>query len=159
MKRVMIFTLMFLAIMFTAPAWSHHPAEGIVSDDIWQMVNDNLVEAGSPHLTIDMSDIMDSMGTVDVPSSGNDCSGNADCGGRVLLVTSIIVEPTDFQTYMDAIEDVTINRLPAGNMTSDKAFAFEIVTEDLIDGRIMISIFEPVGSGESQDDLTPKKGN
>jgi hypothetical protein len=44
-------------------------------------------------------------------------------------------------------------------MTSDKALAFEIVTEDLTDGRIMISIFEPVGSGESQDDLTPKKGN
>ena len=150
---------MFLGIMFTAPAWSHHPAQGIVSDDIWQMVNDNLVAVGSPHLTIDLGDIMDSMGTVSVPSSGNDCSGSADCGGRVLLLTSIIVEPTDFETYMDAIEDVTINRLPAGNTTSETALTLDVLTEVLIDGRIMISIYEPVGSGESQDDLLPKKGN
>lgn len=159
MKRHIIYTLMFLGVMFTAPVWSHHPAEGIVSDDIWQMVNDNLEAVGSPHLTIDLSDIMDSMGTIDVPSSGNDCSGDADCGGRVLLVTSIIVEPTDFQIYMDAIEDVIINRLPAGNTTSETAYTLDVSTEVLIDGRIMISVFEPVGSGESQDDLTPKKGN
>ena len=158
MKRLLILTLMFLGAIFTAQVWSHHPAEGIVSDDIWQMVNDNLEAADSPHLTIDLSDIMDSMGTANVPSGSNDCSGDADCGGRVLLVTSIVVEASDFQTYMDAIEDVIINRLPAGNITSDQALALDVVTEVLSDGRIMISVFEPVGSGESQDDMTPKKG-
>lgn len=158
MKRLLILSLMFLGAMFTAQVWSHHPAEGIVSDDIWQMVNDNLIAADSPHLTIDLSDIMDSMGTVNVPSGSNDCSGDADCGGRVLLVTSIVVEASDFDDYMDAIEDVTINRAPSGDTSSDKALTLDIVTEDLSDGRIMISVFEPVGSGESQDDMTPKKG-
>ncbi len=156
MKRLMILSLMFLGIVLIAPVWSHHPAEGIVSDDIWQMVNDNLIAAGSPHLTIDFDNIMDSMGVAD-------CSGSTDCGGRVLLVTSIVVETTDLQIYMDEIEaasvEIAINRIPSGNMNSDMAATFEVVTEDLLNGMTVISIYEPVGSGESQDDLIPKKGN
>jgi len=157
MKRLMILSLMFLGVAFIAPVWSHHPAEGIVSDDIWQMVNDNLIEAGSPHLTIDFDNIMDSMGVAD-------CSGSTDCGGRVLLVTSIVVETADLQVYLDEIDaasaDLAINRIPSGKTSSEMAATFEVVTEDLSNGMTIISIYEPVGSGDSQidPDFAPKNG-
>ena len=31
--------------LFAASAWSHHAAEGIISDDLWYMIDEMLVEA------------------------------------------------------------------------------------------------------------------
>lgn len=160
MKRLMIFSLMFLGILFVAPAWSHHPAQGIVSDDIWQMIDGLLEDADSPHLTLDFDDVMDSMGVATVPGAGNDCSGDTDCGGRMLLVTSIVV-PTayvdDYLIYIDfAVEDS--NRVPSGNTSSETAYTLEIAIEDLDGDLTEIALYEPIGSGQSQDDLMPKKG-
>lgn len=161
MKRLMILSLVFLGIAFIAPAWSHHPAEGIVSDDIWQMIDGMLAEADSPHLTLDFDDVMDSMGVVNVPGGGEDCSGNTDCGGRMLLVTSIVV-PTvyadEYLVYVDvAVADS--NRVPSGKTDSGTALIMDVVVEDLEEGLTEISLYEPIGSGQSQDDMTPKKGN
>ena len=161
MKRLVILSLMFLGIVFIAPAWSHHPAEGIVSDDIWQMIDGLLEEADSPHLTLDFDDVMDSMGVANVPGGGENCTGNTDCGGRMLLVTSIVV-PTeyadDYLIYIDfAVADS--NRAPSGKTGSGTALIMDVVVEDLEDGLTEISLYEPIGSGQSQDDMTPKKGN
>ncbi len=161
MKRLMILSLMFLGILYIAPAWSHHPAEGIVSDDIWQMIDGLLEDADSPHLSIDFDDVMDSMGVAAVPGGGEDCAGNTDCGGRQLLVTSIVV-PTayadEYLIYIDfAVADS--NRAPSGNTKSETALTLEVVVEDLEDGLTEIALYEPIGSGESQDDMMPKKGN
>jgi hypothetical protein len=161
MKRLLVLSLMLLGMLFIAPAWSHHPAQGIVSDDIWQMVDDLLEEADSPHLTIDFDDVMDSMAVAAVPGGGENCSGNTDCGGRLLLVTSIVV-PTiyadDYLIYVDfAVADT--NRVPSGQTRSDTALKLAVVVEDLDDDLTQISVYEPIGSGESQDDLMPKRGN
>jgi len=161
MKRFMILTLMFLGMLFAAPVWSHHAAEGIVSDDIWQMIDGLLEDADSPHLSIDFDDVMDSMGIAAAPGGGDDCAGNNDCGGRLLLVTSIVV-PTiyveDYMIYIDfAVADR--NRVPAGKTSSGTALNLEIVIEDLPDGLTEISLYEPIGSGQSQVDFTPKQGN
>lgn len=160
MKRLMILSLLFLGALYIAPAFSHHPAEGIVSDDIWQNIDDMLEEADSPHLNIDFDDVMDSMGVAEVPGAGNDCSGNDECGGRMLLVTSIVV-PTiyadDYLIYIDfAVADA--NRVPSGNTDSGTAYTLEVDVE-ILDGDLTeIALYEPIGSGQSQDDMVPKKG-
>lgn len=160
MKRLMILTLIFLGILFVAPAWSHHPAEGIVSDDIWQMIDGLLEDADSPHLYIDFDDVMDSMGVAEVPGAGNDCSGDADCGGRMLLVTSIVV-PTvyadEYLIYVDfAVADA--NRVPSGNTVSGTAYILEVDVEVLEGDLTEIALYEPIGSRQSLDDVTPGKG-
>ena len=160
MKRLMTLSLLFLGVLYIAPAFSHHPAQGIVSDDIWQMIDGLLEDADSPHLSIDFDDVMDSMGVAEGPGAGNDCSGNDDCGGRMLLVTSIVV-PTqyvdEYLIYVDfAVADA--NRAPSGNTSSGTAYTLEVAVEDLDDGLTEIALYEPIGSGESQDDMVPKKG-
>jgi hypothetical protein len=160
MKRLMILSLLFLGALYMSPAFSHHPAQGIVSDDIWQMIDGLLEDADSPHLSIDFDDVMDSMGVVEVPGAGNDCSGNDDCGGRMLLVTSIVV-PTqyvdEYLIYVDfAVADA--NRAPSGNTSSGTAYTLEVAVEDLDGDLTEIALYEPVGSGQSQDDMVPKKG-
>lgn len=160
MKRLMILSLIFLGILYIAPAWTHHPAQGVVSDDIWQMIDGLLEDADSPHLSIDFDDVMDSMGVAEVPGAGNDCSGNDECGGRMLLVTSIVV-PTeyadDYLIYVDfAVADA--NRAPSGNTGSGTAYTLEVDVE-ILDGDLTeIALYEPIGSGQSQDDMVPKKG-
>ena len=160
MKRLMILSLLFLGALYMSPAFSHHPAQGIVSDDIWQMIDGLLDDADSPHLSIDFDDVMDSMGVAEVPGAGNDCSGNDDCGGRMLLVTSIVV-PTqyvdEYLIYVDfAVADA--NRAPSGNTSSGTAYTLEVAVEDLDGDLTEIALYEPVGSGQSQDDMVPKKG-
>ena len=160
MKRLMILSLLFLGILYIAPVWSHHPAQGIVSDDIWQRIDGLLEDANSPHLSIDYNDVMDSMGIVEVPGAGNDCSGNDDCGGRMLLVSSIVV-PTEYADEYLIYVDFAVaeaNRVPSGSTGSGTAYTLDVVVEDLDGDLTEIAVYEPIGSGQSQDDMVPKKG-
>ena len=138
MKRLMIVSLISLAMLFIAPAWSHHPAEGIVSDEIWQMVDDLLVEADSPHLDLVFDDM-----------------------GQPLLVTSIVVENEDVDAFMadinEGIDEIIssentreMNSVPSDQSTreNNRNSAVSIVPEDLGDGTTQISIYEPIGSGQ-----------
>ena len=157
MKRYLILALMALGILAAAPAWSHHAAEGIVSDDIWQMIDGLLEDANSPHLNIDFDDVMDSMGVASVGGFGDSCSGNNDCGGRLLLVTSVTV-PTEYvdeyMIYIDfAVSDR--NRVPSGKTSSGTALKLKIVIDDLDDGWTEISLLEPIGNGQPLDSLVP----
>lgn len=152
MKRLMILSLMFLGILLVAPAWSHHAAEGIVSDDIWQRIDSMLEEANSPHLNIDFDNVMDSMAVAEVGGGGEYCSGNNDCGGRLLLETSIVV-PTEYvdeyMIYIDfAVDDS--NRAPSGKVNSGRALTLEVIVEDLENDLTQIFLYEPIGSGQSQ---------
>ena len=64
----------------------------------------------------------------------------------------------DYLIYIDfAVADS--NRAPSGKTGSGTALIMEVVVEDLEDGLTEISLYEPIGSGQSQDDMTPKKGN
>jgi len=157
MKRFLIPGLLFLGVLFSAPAWSHHAAEGIVSDDIWQMIDGLLEDADSPHLSIDFDDVMDSMAVAAAPGGSGDCSGNNDCSGRLFLVTSIVV-PTeyvdDYMIYVDfAVADW--NRVPAGKTGSGTAIVLGIDISDFGDGLSEISLMEPIGTGQPLDNLSP----
>ena len=168
MKRLMVVIAVFFTMFFVAPTWSHHPAEGIVSEDIWQMVDDQLTEADSPHLSIDFDDVMDSMDTV------------MDSDGRNLAVTTITVFITDddddgvtledytreIDVIVDSIEEAIAEAsgVPSASGTTENRTAptssYEVlpIDPDDLGGEVVvtyINLYEPVGSGESQDGTDP----
>ena len=55
MKNLLAALLVSTAFLFSTNSFSHHAAEGIVSDDIWQMVDDLLEAADSPHLDMEFT--------------------------------------------------------------------------------------------------------
>jgi hypothetical protein len=139
MKTRAIPTLLLISL-FSLSAWAHHAAEGIISDDIWQMVDGLLEEADSPHLTLDFDEVMGSMAV----ASGDN--------GRPLLVTSIVVRDEDVDDYLVVIESVAdeVNRVPSGTTSSERAEILTVETVELDGGLTEILLTEPIGSGQSQ---------
>jgi hypothetical protein len=95
---------------------------------------------------------MDSMGVAEVPGGGEYCSGSDNCGGRLLLETSVVV-PTEYvdeyMIYIDFVVDDS-NRAPSGKVSSGRAPTLEVIIEDLEDNLTQIFLYEPIGSGRSQ---------
>ena len=146
MKRLIMVCVMLLGMLFISTSWSHHAAEGIVSDDIWTMV-DTLLE-GSPHLDIDLTAIQDSM---DVTTEL----------GYPTLVSSAVVETDLLDEYMAFVDSVVLasSGFPSGQTSSETADTLVIDILDLGDGTTLISIYEPIGFGNSQDVPTdPSQG-
>ena len=167
MKRLMMASTVFFCMLFIAPVWAHHPAEGIVSDEIWDMV-DTLLE-GSPHLDIDFDNVMDSMTFV------------TDSDGRSSAETTITVVITDDDadgvTYEDYLYEMGIviaeieeaisatSGVPSTSGTTESRPAstlWEIELIEFDDDRLgedtfetWVTLSEPVGSGESQDGTDP----
>ncbi len=54
-KALQVAVLASLLASFSA--FAHHPAEGIVDADTWEMIDQNLVDADSPHLDLDFTDM------------------------------------------------------------------------------------------------------
>ena len=113
--------ILFVTLAFSPTTWSHHAAEGIVSDEIWDMVDSLLIDADSPHMELDL-----------------------DTMGRPSIVTSIVVEEEDLDFALDAIDEglAEINR---------GASSVLVIPVDLGGGLIEIGIYEPIGNGMSQD--------
>ena len=148
MKRMMKTGLAFFVAAFAGPLWAHHAAEGIISDDVWQMIDENLQEVDSPHLNIDFDDVMASM-------------GSAEEGGRVFLTTTITVMEEDADTYVYLIEEavdaalaeaVDTQMAPDGivGTGNSNAFDVEIVPRDDDSGYVDIVLYELLGQGASQ---------
>jgi hypothetical protein len=74
MKRFIAATALASSALFSASVFAHHPAEAIVSDEIWEMVNTQLEEADSPHLTMDFSS-MDRMVVTDIVGTDAEIDG------------------------------------------------------------------------------------
>ena len=55
MRKILAPLALLAFVAFSGAASAHHAAEGIVSDDIWEMIDDLLVSAGSPHLDLDFT--------------------------------------------------------------------------------------------------------
>ncbi|MDP2962001.1 MAG: hypothetical protein Q8N54_04525 [Sulfurimicrobium sp.] len=47
----------FASLLASFSAFAHHPAEDIVDADIWEMIDQNLVDADSPHLDLVFTDM------------------------------------------------------------------------------------------------------
>lgn len=109
MKKFATTIMMLTAMIFTAQASAHHAAEGIISDELWQMIDDLLEAADSPHLDLDFT-MMDNtvITTVEVDTAMvNDVLAAISSvnNGRLMVATQntdpglteiIIVEPVGF---------------------------------------------------------------
>jgi hypothetical protein len=91
MKNFLASLILMTSAITANTASAHHMAEGIVSDDIWQMIDDLLVAADSPHLDLDFT----TMGTAIITTVEVDSSMAADIlmaiaglnNGRLLVAT------------------------------------------------------------------------
>jgi len=148
MKKTLFFNSLLFGLMVVTPAWPHHAAEGIVSDEIWQMIDDNLVSADSPHLDIDFADIMNSMSVFESDD------------GDLFLMTSIVVPSLDVDEFLLAMEQALAdaNQLPSGKTNSGTASTAWFDTIVLEDGMVEILLFEPIGAGNSQTGANPGNG-
>jgi hypothetical protein len=155
MKRIQTIGWLLAGLLLSAPAWAHHAAEGIISDEVWQRIDDQLSGVDSPHLNIDFEDVM---GTMRVASDEN--------GGQYLVSYTVayVEEVDDYMAYIDlvlleALADTT--RAPSGRTVSERAAAIFFRTEDLGNGLVEIRLFEPIGNGQSQvppPDAAPAPG-
>ena len=161
MKRIPIATTL-LALVFSTGLWAHHAAQGIVSDEIWNMIDANLEAVDSPHLNIDFDDVMASM-RVETDEAGN-----------LYLVTDITAYVDEVADYMAVIDALMVgiaepvldesSQVPSGNTMSERAstafFTVDYVfvpsedpeAEDVLDYAV-ISLWEPIGNGNSQADV------
>ena len=137
MKKYLAGFLMALATLFAASAWSHHAAEGIISDDLWYMIDEMLVEADSPHLYLDLP-ILDE-----------------DSMGQPTLYTTIGFEnEEDAWDLIDAIDEELADWENRERGLSTVTVSDPYLTEDDV---WEIVIAEPIGSGESQTAEPPEE--
>jgi hypothetical protein len=123
MKSVLAAVAAIVAVCFVSPAGAHHAAEGMVADDIYMMISDNLI--GTPHLDVDLATIgagADTMAviTVTVPASEVDA---------VLVIVGALLEGEGTQIS----SPLEIRIYPEGG-----------------DGLVTLMIMESIGHGESQ---------
>ena len=153
MKRTISWCIALFALLLLAPVWSHHPAEGIISDDVWQMIDENLEDADSPHLNIDFDDVMGSMRV----------SEDSD-RGSLFLVTSATVPIADLDEYVVVIEEVLagmdeVAQAPSGLSNNGNANTLSYEVIDLEDGFAEILLYEPIGAVKSQLPSNPGRGS
>lgn len=153
MKRTISWCIALFALLFLAPVWSHHPAEGIISDDVWLMIDENLQDADSPHLNIDFDNVVGSMRV----------SEDSD-RGSVFLITSAIVPIEDLDEYVVVIEEVLagmdeVGQAPSGLSNNGNANTLSYEVVDLEDGFAEILLYEPIGAVKSQLPSNPGKGS
>jgi len=153
MKRKISLFIALFALLFMASAWSHHPAESIISYDVWQTIDDNLQEVDSPHLNIDFDDVMEGMRVSDESDRSS-----------MFLVTSaeVLVEDVDeYVLYLElAIDQVLADMGEAGDIPSGlssngnaNTLSYEVI--DLEDGYAEIVLYEAIGAVKSQLPSTP----
>ena len=65
------------SLLASVSAFAHHPAEAIIDADTWAMIDQNLQEADSPHLDLDL----DTMGSA-TTGAGTSGAGTSGAGGR-----------------------------------------------------------------------------
>ena len=121
MKKSLAFVAALIPFCVAGPLSAHHAAEGIVADDIYEMITTNLEDSDSPHLDLDLTTIGD-MATVTVTVPAED----------VAEVLTIISDALTGQG-----EQVT------------SSIEVEISAADA-DDLVTITVTEDLGQGESQ---------
>lgn len=110
MRKTIAALAALIPFFVAAPVSAHHMAEGIVSDDIYEMIDQNLETADSPHLDLDLSSIT-TMGTVAADDLDDVLLGIAEAlpGQGTQVESSITVEisgPVDGVYTITIIENV-----------------------------------------------------
>ena len=79
MKKVM-HAAVFASLLASASAFAHPPAEAIIDPDTWAMIDQNLQDADSPHLDLDL----DTMGSASASGFSPVRRSRATVSGRSL---------------------------------------------------------------------------
>jgi hypothetical protein len=119
-------TTSFLGL--SVPASAHHMAEGIVSDDVWEMINDLLEAADSPHLDMDLSSIvMDRT-----------------------LTTTVELDMSEVPVTADEVVDWIVAGIEDAN-TGELGVNIDVTyTCDSVEPICLFTISERIGAGDSQ---------
>lgn len=175
MKRIIIGTTL-LGMAFSAGLWAHHGAAGIISDELWNQIDENISDQHN-----EMLDDMDTTMTVVTDPGGSPStlstmeSQDGDGGNNVFLETArtyAFDESVDPNGYDDLVEDVIelyvlpqaeeLGRFSStavvdtqGDIDSRLLYVtYELVDLDLVkDGTVdgaIIYTYEPIGKGNSQ---------
>lgn len=110
MKKLFASLLLLASVASGGTAYAHHMAEGIVSDDIWQMIDDLLVAADSPHLDLDFT----TMGSA--------------------IVSSIEVESDMVDDILAAMQAYNNGRLVVATQPGDNGLTEIIIVETIGNG-------------------------
>lgn len=114
MKNILATFLLLITIAVAGQSSAHHAAAGIVSDEIWQMIDDLLVAADSPHLDLDFV-MMEST-----------------------IVTSIEVETTMVDDILANVSSVNNGRLVIATQAIDADMTEIIIVEPVGAGESQI---------------------
>lgn len=68
------------SLLTSMSAFAHHPAEAIIDADTWAMIDQNLQDADSPHLDMDMDDMGAASDTGTGVGSGRSSGGGSGRG-------------------------------------------------------------------------------
>jgi len=121
MRKHLALIATLVPFFVTAPVAAHHMAEGIVADDIYTMIDENLVLADSPHLTLDLTTATN------------------------MTIVEVTVEAEDVATVVGIISDAL-----AGQGTQVESSLDVEISEPDADGLVTITIEESMGRGQSQ---------
>jgi hypothetical protein len=114
MKRMLASLMLISPLLYTAQAQAHHPAEDIISDELWQMIDDQLASVDSPHLDLDFT-MMDSV-----------------------IVTTIEVETDLVDEVLTDISSINHGRLMLSTQPTDPGLTEIIVVEPVGSGESRI---------------------
>ena len=131
MKMLLAVAATVFCLSVAIPASAHHMAEGIVSVDVYEMIEENL--EGSPHLELDLTSI-GSMAIMTVEVMEEDVPEVLDSIGDALTGTS---------TFAGASGEGDTSRERSTSLEVD----ISLPTEE---GLVTITILEKIGQGASQ---------
>ena len=121
MRKDLALIATLIPFFVAAPVAAHHMAEGIVADDIYAMIDENLVLADSPHLELDLTTATN------------------------MTIVEVTVEAEDVATVVGIISDAL-----AGQGTQVESSLDVEISEPDADGLVTITIEESMGRGQSQ---------
>jgi len=123
MKILLAAVAAIVAAYSVSPAGAHHAAEGMVADDIYLMISDNLV--GTPHLDLDLTTI--------------------GAGADTMAVITVTVPASE----MDTVLAIVAESLEGEGTQVSSPLEIRIYPEGG-DGLTTLVIMESIGQGESQ---------
>jgi hypothetical protein len=162
----MIFAL--FGVIFSANLWAHHMAAGIISDDLWDQIDESLVN--TPH--DEMLSISDPDMTI--PDTVTTMSLDSESTDTIYLQSVVTVEfyesvpESEYELLVQELMDIYVvpaseemNRSPAGTIveypvdTLNRSLYFMVKMVDRdadgTDDYAEIYSFEPIGKGNSQN--------
>jgi hypothetical protein len=127
MVRIFVAAAAALFLGIVGPVFSHHMAEGILSDDIYLMIDENL--SGTPHYEIDLTTI--------------------GAGAESVVVLTVTVPEEDMADVLAMVGEA----IPGSGVQASGPLEVRIFPTGG-DGLVTIMVLESIGQGESQT-VTP----